>query len=312
MRILIAEPFASDPEVVDALRRQCPAHDFVVWPEQQKPERADLLVSWKIPTELGRLPEGLRAIFCYGAGIEHIVRDPRVPATMPVMRLIDPGQADRMLGYAAAAAFNRLVQADGYRLLQSEREWPARPLPVVPAASLRVAVLGLGQIGGYIAAGLARLGFGVRGWARGRGELPGVTVYSGAPGLAEAVAGADVLVNVLPADPALRDLIGHELLAQLALDAVVVNIGRGEHIELDALREALASHLGAAWLDVLPTEPPPLHHWLWQHPKVRLTPHIAGIPTPGGGAMSLGAAILALEQNTPLPGLVRPGSKQPR
>jgi glyoxylate/hydroxypyruvate reductase len=75
---------------------------------------------------------------------------------------------------------------------------------------------------------------------------------------------------------------------------------------LAALHAALdAGQLGCAFLDAFPDEPLPAGHWMWSHERVRVTPHIGGLPTPSGAARSLAAAITALRAGAPLPGLVR-------
>ena len=56
----------------------------------------------------------------------------------------------------------------------------------------------------------------------------------------------------------------------------MVNAGRGEHLDADALLAALDSgQLGYATLDATPQEPLPPDHPLWRHPNVLVTPHIA-------------------------------------
>ncbi len=61
-----------------------------------------------------------------------------------------------------------------------------------------------------------------------------------------------------------------------APQAVVVNAGRGDTLDLDALVSALNSgQLAAAVLDVFPEEPLPPDHVLWRTPRVYITSHTA-------------------------------------
>ena len=56
----------------------------------------------------------------------------------------------------------------------------------------------------------------------------------------------------------------------------VVNIARGTLIDQDALRTALDDdRVAMASLDVCDPEPLPAGHWLYEHPKVRLSAHIS-------------------------------------
>ena len=59
--------------------------------------------------------------------------------------------------------------------------------------------------------------------------------------------------------------------------AYFINVGRGSLVDEIALIEALDSgHLSGATLDVFSTEPLPADHPMWRHPKITMTPHIAG------------------------------------
>lgn len=101
--------------------------------------------------------------------------------------------------------------------------------------------------------------------------------------LDEVVARADVLSCHLPATDATRQLIGVDLLARLSPDAILINVGRGEVIDEDALAVALENHrLGGAALDVRAVEPSTPGR-LEALDNVILTPHIAGITTQSQG-----------------------------
>ena len=58
--------------------------------------------------------------------------------------------------------------------------------------------------------------------------------------------------------------------------AHLVNIARGGLVDQDALERALeAGQVGLATLDCVTPEPLPARHWLYGHPRVRLSPHIS-------------------------------------
>lgn len=93
----------------------------------------------------------------------------------------------------------------------------------------------------------------------------------------DAVAGAAALVVALPLTDATRGLVSREVLDAMEPDAFVVNVGRGEVIDQEALTEALSyGRLGGAGLDVFAVEPLPTDDPLWELPNVIITPHMAG------------------------------------
>ena len=77
-----------------------------------------------------------------------------------------------------------------------------------------------------------------------------------------------------------RNMIGATELATLPKGAIVINVGRGQVLDLDALAGSLESgHVQAAGLDVFYPEPLPTGHPLLSDPTVTFTPHIGGITT---------------------------------
>ena len=59
--------------------------------------------------------------------------------------------------------------------------------------------------------------------------------------------------------------------------AILLNVGRGNAVDTDALCGALESgHLGGAALDVTDPEPLPREHRLWRMPTAIVTPHVSG------------------------------------
>ncbi|MPY78244.1 MAG: phosphoglycerate dehydrogenase [Actinophytocola sp.] len=95
--------------------------------------------------------------------------------------------------------------------------------------------------------------------------------------LTEVVAAADVLSVHLPATPETEGLVSRELLAHAKQGQILVNVGRGEVLDEDAVAEAIESgRLAGAGLDMRRTEPPTPGR-IDALPGVVLTPHVAGI-----------------------------------
>jgi D-3-phosphoglycerate dehydrogenase/glyoxylate/hydroxypyruvate reductase A len=127
-----------------------------------------------------------------------------------------------------------------------------------------------------VARAFAPLGYEVAAWVRRERDLPGVQVFSGADGLHRLLARSDILVCTLPLTADTRGLLDAATLRRLPRGAYLVNVGRGEHLVEADLRVLLdEGHLGGAALDVFEREPPKPEHWIWRHPRVLVTPHVA-------------------------------------
>jgi glyoxylate/hydroxypyruvate reductase A len=83
--------------------------------------------------------------------------------------------------------------------------------------------------------------------------------------------------------------------------AGVINAGRGRHLVEEDLIPALDSgQLSAAALDVFGEEPLPTGHPFWRHPRIVVTPHIAGVTNPATAAPVVLDNIRRFEAGQPL------------
>jgi phosphoglycerate dehydrogenase-like enzyme len=88
----------------------------------------------------------------------------------------------------------------------------------------------------------------------------------------------DFVVLTLPLTEATRAIIDEEALKVMKPSAYLVNVGRGELIDQDALIAALkAKDIAGAALDVFEEEPLPEDSPLWAMENVIISPHVAGI-----------------------------------
>ncbi|MGH3359604.1 MAG: D-2-hydroxyacid dehydrogenase [Nocardioidaceae bacterium] len=159
---------------------------------------------------------------------------------------------------------------------QLERRWQHRETRTIVGET--ALVVGTGAIGRETARLLSAVGMQVRGAGRAaRSGDPdfGEIVASG--DLATHVGWADHVVVAAPLTEQTRDLVDAGVLAAMKPTAHLVNIGRGEIVDEDALLEALgAGRIAAASLDVFATEPLSADSPMWTAPGVVVSPHMSG------------------------------------
>lgn len=95
--------------------------------------------------------------------------------------------------------------------------------------------------------------------------------------LADILPRADVVAMSMPNTSETRKILNENTLALLKDDAIVINVGRGNAVDQDALFQALKNgRLAGAAIDVTDPEPLPADHPLWDAPNLILTPHVSG------------------------------------
>jgi phosphoglycerate dehydrogenase-like enzyme len=184
---------------------------------------------------------------------------------------------DEVADHAAALV---LALARGLHIArdaQHARRWER--LPLTTLRRRRALVLGWGGIGRGIAARLRSFGIEVVGVRR-RLATPSAVdegfVVDGPDAWRKRLSRTDILVLALPLTNETRNLVGAAELGALPSGALVVNVGRAQTLDEQALLRSLRDgHLGGAGLDVVRDEPPTPDHPVWSEPKLLLTPHVA-------------------------------------
>ncbi|MBD9680267.1 glyoxylate/hydroxypyruvate reductase A [Pseudomonas sp. PDM18] len=271
------------------LAAQVPELEFVEGFEAVDPARVTYLLTWKAVDDIDRYT-GLRVLFAAGAGVDQFDLS-KIPESVALVRMVDESLADIMAEFVVMSALALHRQMPAYRVAQAAQVW--EPLNILPAATSRVGVMGLGQLGQACLAQLRHLKFQLLGWNRSERQIDGVKTYTGPEQLASFLSQCDILVNLLPLTDSTRGILNREMLAQLPKGAALINVGRGEHVvEADLVAALDAGQVGAAILDVFHEEPLPEGHPLWSHPHVWVTPHIASTMQVEGGAAVVAKNIL--------------------
>ena len=239
----------------------------------------EIALAWKPPAGLIASFPNVKLIVSLGMGVDHLLADDQLPAGVPIVRIMDDGLVGQMSEYAIYWALRHHREIDKYAASQRARQW--KPEDFVDTINRRIGVMGLGSIGQDTATKFAALGFPTAGWSRTAKSLPGIETFHGADGLQRFLARTDILIDVLPLTRDTRGLLDAKAFAALPRGAYFINMARGGHVVDNALLAALESgQISGAALDVFNVEPLPQDHPYWTHPKVHVTPHIAGATNP--------------------------------
>jgi D-3-phosphoglycerate dehydrogenase len=222
----------------------------------------------------------LRVIARAGVGVDHIDREAASERGILVLNSPSYGMqevSDYAIGLLMMSARHIAPMS---RSLRDDGQWNwGPPGPVLRMSNCTAAIIGLGTIGQESARKLGPMVKRVIAYdpylkqdtARERhAELVDT--------LEEACAAEYIVIHAPYLKPDTHHLIGKDELALMPREGHVVNVARGELVDMDALVEALdAGALGGAALDVYggdknpPDEPLPI----WRHDKVICTPHSA-------------------------------------
>ena len=210
------------------LAKAWPDRDLRFWPEIGDAAAIDYALVWHPePGMLVSLPN-LKLIVSLGAGVDHILRDPELPACVPIMRLVDPYMTQAMSEYVALQVLRLHRQDFAYRAQQAAAEW--REHDQKNAAERTVGILGFGTLGQDAAVKLKGLGFDVAGWSRSGRAAPGFVTYGGEAGLDALLRRSEILVTLLPMTPETENILDAGLFGRLPHGAGLVNVGRGRQM----------------------------------------------------------------------------------
>jgi glyoxylate/hydroxypyruvate reductase A len=292
----------------DALSKALFGHEafnsFLHGKDHYAPPQIDYFVGFRPPHGFLKTLPKLKAIFSLGAGVDGFLRDPEFPRHLPVVRFVDETLQREMAQYVTMHVLMVHRMQRQFDAAQKESVWKQRML-ARPSRDVRIGLLGLGDIGAVTAERLMMFDFQVSGWSRTRKEVSGVTSFAGPEELPRFLAGCDFMVCMLPLTPETEGILNAKLFAGLPEGAWVMNVGRGGHCnETDLLAALDSGHLGGAILDVFQTEPLPADHALWTHPKVTVTPHVAGITDPRNASAFVVDCVSRAETGVPFKNIV--------
>lgn len=254
------------------LQKHFPQLEFYLPDEVVDPDTIRYALVWAYPTGALKPYRNLQLIQTLGAGVDQILNDPDRPSNVPVARLEDAGLATQMAQYVSHYVLRYHRQFDSIEAESSWSKW-------IPAEYKgRVGILGAGILGGACAKALLALGYSVSCWRNRLLSMEGVNVFTGADGLNALLQQTDILVCLLPLTKKTNRILSAKNLSQMPKGGVLINVGRGAHLDEEALIPLLdCGQLRHAVLDVFDTEPLPDDHPFWSHPQITVTPHISAL-----------------------------------
>ncbi len=244
------------------------------------PAEIDYALSFRPPPGLFKTLPNLKAVFSLGAGVDGFLLDTEYPRHVPLVRFVNRWLSLEMAQYAVLHTLMHHRQQRMFDAFQKARQW-RQGIPQRKTADTRVGILGFGEIGQLAGERLRDLGFPVAGWSRTKKRVAGIESYAGDAELKPFLARTDILTCLLPLTPSTRGILNAEAFAAMPAGAAVINAARGGHlVERDLIAALDSNHLSGATLDVFETEPLPESSPLWLHPKITVTPHVAGLTDP--------------------------------
>lgn len=180
--------------------------------------------------------------------------------------------------HMVAMTFALIRRFDQYAKQQAAHVWKIAG-KVTSVEDATVLVLGLGDIGGKYAKKMHALGARVIGVRRtAHAEKPDyLEEQHTIEELDSLLPRADIVAMVLPGGDDTDHIMDERRLRLLKPGACLINDGRGNAIDPEALKKVLQEgYLGGVGLDVTEPEPLPSEDALWDMDRVIITPHIAG------------------------------------
>ncbi|MEL7543569.1 MAG: D-2-hydroxyacid dehydrogenase [Pseudomonadota bacterium] len=159
-----------------------------------------------------------------------------------------------------------------YRAQQQAHDWA--PIRFRPMAGQTLLVVGLGQIGDWVAKNAKALGMTVHAVRRRQEPVDHVDQLFAPDDLMTALGDADVVSVHVRANNETRHMFNDAAFAAMMPGSFFLNTARGMVCDTQALIAALdRGHVAGAYLDVFEEEPLPTSHPLWDRDDVFMMPH---------------------------------------
>jgi phosphoglycerate dehydrogenase-like enzyme len=230
----------------------------------------DALVALTLATNLDQLVPRVKWVHSFSTGVDSL---PEAAFKAEVLTCSRGAGAVPISEFVLAAMLAFEKRIPEVWIHEVPEHWNFADLGGLSGRSL--GLIGLGGIGEAVAQ--RALAFGMEVSAFRRRPLPSpIAEVRMASTLEEVLSGADHLVVAAPYTPKTHHLLDPDAFSQVRPGVHLVNIARGGLVDQEALRAALDDgRVAMATLDTVDPEPLPAGHWMFTHPKVRVSPHIS-------------------------------------
>jgi phosphoglycerate dehydrogenase-like enzyme len=237
-------------------------------------EKTDILLTFRISDEMIQKASRLQWIQSLATGVDYIVHLPslRKEVLVTSTRGIHGPQMSEMaflLMFSLNRNFPQMVRNQDQGIWE---RWPAKLL-----YKKKVGILGMGVIGEEIAKKSKAFGMLVYGIDIIRRKIEAVDFFYGPEDIIKVAEAVDYFIIVAPYTPQTYQIVNEGVFSAMKPTAFLINIGRGELVNEDALIKALNSKkIAGAALDAFNQEPLPPDHPFWKMKSVIVTPHVGG------------------------------------
>jgi D-2-hydroxyacid dehydrogenase (NADP+) len=238
-------------------------------------EKMEILLAIRISDELIKKASKLEWVQSMATGVDYIVnlpslrRDTLVTSTRGIH-----GPQMSEIAFLLMLSLNRNFP----QILRNQdrgiwERWPATLL-----YRKKLGILGMGVIGEEIAKKAKAFEMTVYGIDIVKRKIEAVDTFFGPDEILKMVAEIDYFIIVAPFTPQTYKMVNAKVLSSMKPTAFLINIGRGELIDEEALINALNSgKIAGAALDAFCQEPLPKDHPFWKMKNVIVTPHVGGM-----------------------------------
>ncbi|MES2624622.1 MAG: D-2-hydroxyacid dehydrogenase [Pseudomonadota bacterium] len=205
---------------------------------------------------------------------------------LPYLDLVEKGvtvtnnhaQAIAIAEFVLGQVLAHFQNTQDFHSKQQQKIWKHRPFREVHGS--KWLIIGFGHIGQAVAQRAKAFGATITAVRRSKDNAGLADDVVNQEQLQQVLPRADVVVLTCASNADTRNMVNADFLEVMKEKSVLVNIARGDLVIEADLQKALdAGRPEYAILDVFNQEPPDADSWVWEHPRVLLTPHTSNAGT---------------------------------